>query len=58
MAGEMGFHIIDATRSIEEQQRRMREIVTQELGDSIKSRVLHVPPGGDFNGYATAAHVL
>ena len=37
MAQEMGFHIIDATQSIEEQQRQMREIVMNELGDSIKT---------------------
>src|SRR5436853_1878396 len=30
MAEEMGFHIIDATLSIEEQQRRMREIVVAQ----------------------------
>src|SRR5689334_23181522 len=37
MAKEMGFHVIDATLSIEEQQRRMREIVLKELGDSLKN---------------------
>jgi dTMP kinase len=58
MAGEMGFHVIDATGSIEEQQHRMREVVMRELGESIKRRVLHVPPGADFNGHAPAAHVL
>jgi dTMP kinase len=58
MTAEMGFHVIDATGSIEEQQHRMREIVMRELGDSIKSRALHVPPGVDFNGHAPAAHVL
>ncbi len=58
MAEEMGFHVIDATQSIEAQQMLMRGIVTRELGDSIKSRVLHVPPGGGFNGHATAAQLL
>ena len=58
MAGEMGFHIMDASRSIEEQQIRMREIVMRELGDSMKNQVLHVPPGGTINGHARAAHVL
>jgi dTMP kinase len=58
MADEMGFHIIDATQSIEEQQMRMREVVTREVGDSIKSRVLHVPSGGESNVFATAAHFL
>src|SRR5204863_5632579 len=33
MAREMGFHIMDATESIEEQQKRMREIVMNEIGD-------------------------
>jgi dTMP kinase len=56
MAAEMGFHVIDATLSIEEQQRTMRDTVMRELGDSIKSRALHVPPGADFNGHA--AHLL
>ena len=32
MAEEMGFHVIDATKSIEEQQREMRAIVMQEVG--------------------------
>ena len=37
MSEEMGFHVIDATQSIEEQQRQMRAIVMQELGDSLKA---------------------
>ncbi|HEY1340152.1 MAG TPA: hypothetical protein VGF59_21725 [Bryobacteraceae bacterium] len=53
MAVEMGFHIIDATLSIEEQQRRMREIVTTTLGASLKNGVLHLPAGGEFNGQHT-----
>src|SRR5437763_6451091 len=40
MAGEMGFYIIDVTLSIERQQKQMRKIVIQELGDSLKIRVL------------------
>ena len=47
MAKEVGFHIIDATQSIEEQQRRMREIVMNVLGDSLKNGILHQPTGGD-----------
>ncbi len=54
MAREMGFHIIDATLSIEEQQRRMREIVINVLGDSLKNGVLHLPAGAEFNGQGTA----
>ena len=38
MAEEMGFHVIDATRSIEQQQREMRRILMRELGDSLKER--------------------
>jgi dTMP kinase len=40
MAAEMGFHIIDATRSIEDQQQEMREIVMSELGESLRTTVL------------------
>src|SRR6195256_2864598 len=36
MAEEMGFHVIDATRSIEQQQREMRRILVRELGDTLK----------------------
>ena len=42
MAEEMGFFVIDATRSIEEQQREMREIVEQQLGESLRSEVLRL----------------
>ena len=58
MAKEVGFHIIDATLSIEEQQRQMRDIVMNVLGDSLKNGVLHQPAGGDFNAQATTAPVL
>ena len=40
MASEMGFHVIDATGSIEEQQKQMRAIVMREMGDSLRSDVL------------------
>src|SRR5918912_2510249 len=49
MAEDMGFHIINATLSIEGQQRRMREIVVQELGDSLKNGVLRLPAGAEIN---------
>ena len=42
MIPEMGFHVIDATGSIEEQQKHMREIVMKELGESLATGVLHV----------------
>ena len=59
MAEEMGFHIIDATLSIEEQQRQMREIVMDELGDSLKNGVLHAPAGRRFEWtQPTASAVL
>lgn len=43
MSGEMGFHVIDATQSIEDQQRQMREIVLKQLGRSLRAGVLKVP---------------
>jgi dTMP kinase len=58
MAEEMGFHVIDATRSIEQQQKTMREIVMRELGESLKNGILHVPAGGEFSGRPTASSVL
>jgi dTMP kinase len=45
MVPEMGFHVIDATGSIEDQQRQMRAIVMRELGDSLRNDVLHIPQG-------------
>ncbi len=42
MADEMGFHVIDATRSIEEQQEQMREITLKVLGPSLRNGVLSV----------------
>ncbi len=58
MIEEMGFHVIDATLSIEEQQRIMRDIVVRELGESLKNGILHLPAGREFNGHPTASHVL
>src|SRR5437763_3400320 len=57
MAHEMGFHIIDATLSIEEQQRRMREIVMKKLGASLRD-ILRAPAGGEVRGTTNAAAVL
>jgi dTMP kinase len=57
MAEEAGFRVIDATLSIEEQQRQMRRIVLEELGEHLKSGVLRAP-SGDVNGTATTAAVL
>lgn len=42
MAEEMGFHVIDATRSIEDQQMEMRRVVMEHLGEAIASgQILH-----------------
>ena len=57
MAHEVGFHIIDATLSIEEQQRQMREIVVAELGASLRNGVLRIPPG-EIHAIEAAASVL
>jgi dTMP kinase len=43
MAKEVGFHIIDATQSIEDQQRQMRTIVLRHLGGGLKLGVLRAP---------------
>jgi dTMP kinase len=58
MAGEMGFRIIDATLSIEDQQQQMREIVINELGESLESGVLRAPATGEPNGPTNTASVL
>jgi thymidylate kinase len=57
MSDEMGFHVIDATQSIEAQQRQMREIVMRELGDSLRDEVLHLPIG-ERNGSEEASRIL
>jgi dTMP kinase len=55
MAAEVGFRVIDATLSIEEQQRQMRQIVTETLGEHLKSGVLRVPSGESHATTTTAA---
>lgn len=45
MADEMGFHVIDASGSIEEQQKRMREIVLEELGERLRIDILRAGTG-------------
>jgi dTMP kinase len=47
MADEMGFHIIDATQTIEEQQQQMRAIVRDILGPDLSPGVLRCATGGD-----------
>jgi dTMP kinase len=57
MADDMGFHIIDATLSIEEQQRQMRRIVMDSLGQVLKTGVLRAAQK-ESHGNATAAAIL
>jgi dTMP kinase len=57
MAREMGFRVIDATQSIEDQQQQMREIVLEALGEHLESGVLRVSKGDSSDG-ATPAPVL
>ena len=58
MAKEVGFHIIDATQSIEAQQIRMREIVMNEIGKGLKKTVLQVPATGEFVAQPSTSPVL
>ena len=58
MAKEVGFHIIDASLPIEEQQRQMREIVTAALAGSLQSGVLRTPPEGEIGAQTATAPVL
>jgi len=53
MSHEMGFHVIDATLSIEAQQQQMRDILMNVLGESLKNTVLHLPAGGEFRAPTT-----
>jgi dTMP kinase len=57
MIEEMGFHVIDATGSIEDQQRQMRSIVLRELGPSLRNGVLR-SNGADISAAETAFAVL
>lgn len=54
MIDEMGFHVIDATGSIEEQQQQMRDIVMRELGESLRSGVMRASQGNIDVEQATA----
>jgi dTMP kinase len=57
MVPEMGFHVIDATGSIEDQQRQMREIVIDKIGESLRTTVLRSGEGEVYLE-ALAASVL
>src|SRR6266849_5101613 len=53
MIEEVGFHVIDATGSIEEQQQQMRDILTSELGESLRNGVMRASQG-DIDAAQTA----
>ncbi|HBY60093.1 MAG TPA: thymidylate kinase [Solibacterales bacterium] len=57
MSEEMGFHVIDATGSIEAQQKRMRDIVIEQLGETMRGGALR-KASGVANGTQEAARVL
>jgi len=48
MAEELGFHIIDAALSIEEQQLQMRSIVIEALGEHLATGILRAPLGAAY----------
>src|SRR5882724_3058988 len=47
MIDEMGFHVIDATKSIERQQKEMRRIFVDEMGGSLPNGVLETHKVGN-----------
>jgi dTMP kinase len=58
MIQEVGFHVIDATGSIEDQQRQMRDITTLELGDNLHNGHLLRASQGDIDAAQAAPRVL
>jgi dTMP kinase len=46
MAEEVGFEVIDATQSIEQQQQQMRAIVMRKIGEHLATGILRAPVGG------------
>jgi dTMP kinase len=58
MIQEVGFHVIDATGSIEEQQRQMRDITTRELGENLHNGHLLRASQGDIDAAQAAPRVL
>jgi len=58
MIDEFGFQVIDATRSIEEQQTQIRAIVEQELKLKEANGLLKSPWKGSINGAGNAPDVL
>ncbi|MGA2136292.1 MAG: thymidylate kinase [Bryobacteraceae bacterium] len=57
MAGEMEFRTIDATLPVEEQQRQMRQIVTESLSEVLRRGILRTSSRGS-NGIAKAVTAL
>ncbi len=55
MAEEMGFHVIDAAGSIEEQQQQMRAVVLEKLGERLETEVLRTEPKERHEQPAAAA---
>jgi dTMP kinase len=55
MTDEVGFHVIDATQSIEEQQKQMRKIVIDHIGDALRNDILRVPALSSYEFSNTAA---
>jgi dTMP kinase len=58
MIDEVGFHVIDATGSIEHQQQQMRDIVTRELGENMRNGHLLRASQGDIDAAKAAARIL
>src|SRR5262245_33477794 len=55
MTREMGFHVIDATLSIEEQPQQMRDLVRRKLSKSLQAVALQGLERGTNGGEETAA---
>jgi len=48
MTEELGFHVIDAALSIEEQQQQMRSVVVEALGEHLATGILRAPQGAAY----------
>ena len=48
MTEELGFHVIDAALSIEEQQQQMRSVVVEALGEHLTTGILRAPQGAAY----------
>ena len=45
MSEEMGFHVVDAAGTIQEQQQLMRKTVMESIGMALERDILRLPPG-------------